>query len=71
MMVDKKEPAAARVRAAEALLDRGWGRPAQQINGEFNLTRDARDYSTEELMAFLAAHLGPDRDEPTESESLH
>jgi len=27
MMRDTREPAAARVRAAEALLDRAWGRP--------------------------------------------
>ena len=71
IMNDPKEPAAARVRAAEALLDRGWGRPAQQISGEFNLNRDVRDYSTAELLAFLASHPGSGQDEPTESESLH
>ena len=29
---DAKEPAAARVSAAEALLNRGWGRPAQSMD---------------------------------------
>ena len=31
IMNDKKQPAAARVTAASALMDRGWGRPSQQI----------------------------------------
>jgi hypothetical protein len=30
----KAAPAAARVSAAQALLDRGWGRPAQPHTGE-------------------------------------
>jgi len=35
IMHQEKAPAAARVTAAQALLDRGWGRPAQPIeNGE-------------------------------------
>ena len=41
-MMDDKEPAAARVRAAEALLDRAWGKPAQQISGELNI-KDVRE----------------------------
>jgi len=32
------------------------GRPAQQISGEFNINREVRDLSTEELMALLAPH---------------
>jgi hypothetical protein len=43
IMMDAKEPAAARVRAAEALLDRGWGKPAQQISGEF-INRNVRKF---------------------------
>jgi hypothetical protein len=34
IMDDKKQPAASRVSAAVALLDRGWGRPAQAISGD-------------------------------------
>ncbi len=34
IMRNPDEPAAARVRAAETLLDRGWGRPTQPISGE-------------------------------------
>ena len=37
----KKAPAAARVAAAEALLDRGWGRPKQAI--EATLSFDLAD----------------------------
>ena len=32
IMRDDKEPAAARVRAAEAMLDRAWGRPETTAN---------------------------------------
>jgi hypothetical protein len=35
IMNEKKAPAAARVSAAQALLDRGWGKPSQPLeNGE-------------------------------------
>ena len=69
-MMDDKEPAAARVRAAEALLDRGWGKPAQQISGEF-INRDVRELSTAELGAFLGAHVVTECDEPPAPEPLN
>jgi len=34
VLEDKKAPAASRVSAAVALLDRGWGKPAQTIVGD-------------------------------------
>ncbi len=34
IMRQKKAPAAARVAAAQALLDRGWGKPAQVVTGD-------------------------------------
>ena len=34
IMSSKKAPVAARVAAAVALLDRGWGRPTQMIAGD-------------------------------------
>lgn len=37
---DAEAPAAARVTAASALLDRGWGKPTQEVN-----INDERDYS--------------------------
>lgn len=34
VMEDKKAPAAARVSAAQAVLDRGWGKPVQPVDGD-------------------------------------
>ena len=34
IMTQDKAPAAARVAAAQALLDRGWGKPTQHIGGD-------------------------------------
>lgn len=34
IMNQPKAPAAARVAAAQAILDRGWGKPAQSMTGE-------------------------------------
>lgn len=34
IMRQPKAPAAARVSAAQAILDRGWGKPAQPIDGD-------------------------------------
>jgi hypothetical protein len=42
------------------------GRPAQQISGEFNINREVRDLSTEELMALLAPHRVIGREEQPE-----
>ena len=36
VMKSKKSPASARVNAAIALLDRGWGRPVQSIEADVN-----------------------------------
>ena len=45
-------PAAARVSAATALLDRGWGKPDQ--NSTVNVVkRDASDWTRDELVALL------------------
>jgi hypothetical protein len=37
-MDDPKAPPAARIGAATAVLDRGWGRPTQSIEGQVGLT---------------------------------
>jgi hypothetical protein len=34
VMADKDQPAAARVSAANAILDRGYGKPSQPIDGD-------------------------------------
>jgi hypothetical protein len=70
IMQDGKEPAAARVRAAECLLDRGWGRAEMTAN--VKLPKDVRDLSREELLAIIGS--SADADEETgegEHESLH
>jgi hypothetical protein len=38
VMNDPKAPPAARVGAATVVLDRGWGRPTQSIEGQVGLT---------------------------------
>jgi Family of unknown function (DUF5681) len=38
VMDDPKAPPAARVGAATAILDRGWGKPKQSIEGQVGLT---------------------------------
>lgn len=46
---DEKESTAARLKAVEILLDRGWGRPAQTLNVRRIL--DYSDLTDEELLA--------------------
>ncbi len=52
IMRDDKAPAAARVSAATALLDRGHGRPAQAVQID-DKRRDVSDMTSAELVAFL------------------
>ena len=52
VMRDKTAPAIARVKAAEALLDRGHGKPTQQVEAR---TSPLEDLSDEELAAGIAA----------------
>jgi hypothetical protein len=42
IMRDKRAPAAARVSAANALLDRGYGKPLQTVEGEITGAADNR-----------------------------
>jgi hypothetical protein len=49
IMNEARAPAAARVSAAIALLDRGWGKPEQSL--EITNKRDIREYSDAELLA--------------------
>lgn len=53
IVADKQVSAAARVSAATALLDRGFGRPAQFIASK-TLTASAADLSDAELMAIAS-----------------
>lgn len=64
VMNDEKAPPAAQTAAACALLDRGYGRPAQFVGIETNKKFDER--TDEELLAIIAA--GDDKDEDAQEE---
>jgi hypothetical protein len=49
-MKERRAPAAARVSAAIALLDRGWGKPQQAIEMDWR-QKPADQMTDEELMA--------------------
>lgn len=40
IMQDEKKPAAARVAAANAILDRGWGKPQQKIEADIGKSHE-------------------------------
>ena len=52
-MQERRSPAAARVSAAIALLDRGWGRPPQALEVDWR-QKSVREMTDEELMAIAA-----------------
>jgi hypothetical protein len=62
---DKKTPPASRVAAANALLDRGWGRPAQQIEHSGTLG------SLGAILDSAFARLDADEDGQPDSETQH
>jgi hypothetical protein len=51
---DPNKPAAARVAAAVAILDRGWGKPAQAVQSTITPV-DINSLSDEELVAIIVA----------------
>jgi len=53
IMNDDDASPAARVSAACAILDRGWGKPAQMVTANVQEKRSIRQWSTEELTEFL------------------
>src|SRR5262245_10988869 len=48
-------PPAARVSAATALLDRGWGRPHQSTDTNLTIMRQSADELTDDELAAIAA----------------
>lgn len=52
IMKDKKAPPAARVAAVAHILDRGYGKPTQNINAQ---VRNAQKMTDDELIAFLTS----------------
>ena len=71
IMRDKGASTAARVSASQALLERGYGKPAQTINS--NIKRiDANNLSDAELVAYLTVDGGEDiASSADDSEKLH
>jgi hypothetical protein len=55
IMCDEGAAAAARISAANALLDRAYGRPAQTIDTAVT-SKPIEEMSDEELMAIIAAY---------------
>jgi hypothetical protein len=49
---NKEAPAAARVAAANAILDRGWGKPGQYVETSVR-NRPIRELTDEELLAII------------------
>ena len=58
IMNEPEAPAAARVSAAQALLDRGWGKPSQPVEHGF--------MSIEDMLDRLDGKAPDDADEPEE-----
>lgn len=54
IMCDENAPAAARVSAANAILDRGYGRPPQTIDAAVT-SKPLEEMTDEELMAIISA----------------
>lgn len=52
IMTEPEAPPAARVAAANSLLDRGWGKAEATVT--INDKRDSTDWTRAELVAFLA-----------------
>src|SRR5215831_12492586 len=57
-----------RVMAANSILDRGWGKPAQTTTTTITEKRSALDWTTDELVAFLNEH-APDGQGAPEAEA--
>jgi hypothetical protein len=52
VMRDTTAPHSARVRAAETILDRAWGKP--ETSATIHVSSEARDFSMAEILAALA-----------------
>lgn len=77
IMDDDAVPAKTRVTAACALLDRGYGKPAQEMALTIDDKRNATDWSRDELVAFIndarAGRLGASASDGSDGEpdSVH
>ena len=55
VMNDESKPAAARVGAAIAILDRGWGKPTQTVEASVSILDQMTDDEQKAMLAALAA----------------
>lgn len=60
IMTDVASPPATRVAAAQALLDRGWGKPSQTIEATINNFEDRSDDELRRLIAGTIVATSPD-----------
>ena len=54
-MADHKAPWSARIAAAIAALDRGWGKPTQALDANLSFFDDLTDHERQALLAVLEA----------------
>jgi hypothetical protein len=64
VMDDPKAPPAARVGAATAILDRGWGKPTQPVDANVNFFEALPDHEQRALLAALTALQAEEEDKP-------
>jgi Family of unknown function (DUF5681) len=62
-MMDQKAPWAAKIAAAIAVLDRGWGKPAQTVSANVSVFDQMTDDEQKTLLAALAALKAEENDD--------
>jgi Family of unknown function (DUF5681) len=63
-MRDQKAPWAAKIAAAIAVLDRGWGKPQQTVSANVSILDQMTDDEQKALLAALAALRTAEEDKP-------
>jgi hypothetical protein len=63
-MADQKAPWAAKIAAAIAVLDRGWGKPEQTVSANVSILDQMTDDELQTMLAALAALKAEEEDRP-------
>jgi hypothetical protein len=63
-MTDQKAPWAAKITAAIAVLDRGWGKPQQTVSANVSILDQMTDDEQKAMLAALAALKAEEEDKP-------